>query len=164
MREGMATRLGKLYDEALVDARTAALIHGYALAVHGSELRDLDLIAVPWHEDATTAEEVAEAIRAAVNGVFSVGTQTGEVMTERPHGRKSWAIHLRNVPALLVDATGRGGRAFAPYIDLSVMPVAAPATEESTDGRHRQAVLTSEPSTDATSRAQHGDDRGADRT
>ena len=133
MRDGMATRLGELYDRSILHARVAALLHGYALAVHGSEMRDLDLIAVPWTEQASSAEVVAEAIRESVNGVFSVGTQTGEVMTLMPHGRKVWAIHLRNVPALLVDATGRGGRAFAPYIDLSVMPVAAPATEENTD-------------------------------
>lgn len=36
---------------------------GYAIAVHGSMRRDLDLVAVPWTDDAAPAENLVEAIR-----------------------------------------------------------------------------------------------------
>lgn len=74
---------------------------GYALGVHGSLARDLDVIACPWVETAAPAEELVEAIRAKVGGCLST-----QGPTERPHGRRAWSIHL-------------GG---GPYIDLSVMP------------------------------------------
>lgn len=36
--------------------------HGYALAIHGSMARDLDLVAVPWAESVSSHEEVVSAI------------------------------------------------------------------------------------------------------
>lgn len=93
--------------------------HGYALAVHGSMGRDLDLIACPWVESAADPLELVEAIRARVGGsclrdkdvpitneeerLWNAGNLTRKPM---PHGRIGTVIHL-------------GG---GPYIDLSVMP------------------------------------------
>lgn len=88
---------------------------GYALAVHGSMRRDLDLVAVPWTEEAAPALEVAEAIIKASGGFLreraaKEGHPEGWPGTrdpaQKPHGRLAWSIHL-------------GG---GPYIDLSVMP------------------------------------------
>lgn len=42
--------------------------HGYALAVHGSLARDLDLIACPWTDDAAPAEYLVETLREKVGG------------------------------------------------------------------------------------------------
>jgi hypothetical protein len=41
---------------------------GYAIGVHGSQERDLDLIAAPWTEAAVSAEELADHIAQGING------------------------------------------------------------------------------------------------
>lgn len=95
-----------LYTDLVRVARN----HGYALAIHGSMERDLDIIACPWVDDAVSAEELAEAIAEEASGVLLVdhdgGKRQGRDPEQKPHGRLSWSIHL-------------GG---GPYIDLSVMP------------------------------------------
>lgn len=101
------------YATALSAARARARELGYALAVHGSERRDLDLIAAPWTDEAVSAGELAHEIAIAVGG-FIPTDETGSAdrnPTSKPHGRLAWSIHL-------------GG---GPYIDLSVMPRAASA-------------------------------------
>lgn len=92
-----------------------ARIYGYAVAIHGSMSRDLDLIAVPWTDAASSAEVVVEAIRESVDGFIRKDEITdGNKYDERtrnpngkPHGRRAWSIYF-------------SGRRF--YIDLSVMP------------------------------------------
>lgn len=78
---------------------------GYALTMHGSLQRDLDLIAVPWIEEAAAPDTLAEALRDRCGGFFSRLDANG-VPDSKPHGRLCWVIHL-----------GSG-----PYIDLSVTP------------------------------------------
>ena len=94
---------------------------GYALAVHGSLARDLDLIAVPWTDDAVSAERLILHLMAEVDGRLRNGgsRKTKEDGTEewvranasepsvKPHGRLAWSIHV-----------GHEGL----YIDVSVMP------------------------------------------
>jgi hypothetical protein len=77
---------------------------GYALALHGSMQRDLDLVAVPWINDACDAGELVAAIADRIRYTSTIHGPRGPV--EQPHGRLSWTIPL-------------GGGA---YIDLSVMP------------------------------------------
>ena len=91
--------------------------HGYALAVHGSMARDLDLIAAPWIEEAAPAEALVEAMRERMHG-YIVNEPAADPfdMTKhnpqrKPHGRLGWSIQL-----------GRGV-----YIDVSVMPRQVPA-------------------------------------
>lgn len=94
---------------------------GYAIGVHGSMHRDLDLIAVPWTEEAKPADELVEAIREYVDGIITAtGTEgarwsveqgkfvsaTIENPARKPHGRLAWNIHLAN----------------GPFLDISVMP------------------------------------------
>lgn len=116
-RPSWATQLGEKYDNALIWARATARECGYALARHGSEVRDFDLIAVPWSEDAVAPEELAERIRAAVHGVFTHGDPS-----QRPHGRQTWAIHLPPLNSPMRDAFAASSAHFDPYLDLSVMP------------------------------------------
>lgn len=79
--------------------------HGYALGLHGSLQRDLDLIAVPWTSGAAAPVELAEAVRGHVGGFWNPHDSNG-VGGSKPHGRRCWSIHFG------------GGQ----YIDLSVMP------------------------------------------
>lgn len=78
---------------------------GYAIALHGSFVRDLDVVAIPWTDEAVSAEELTEALRAEVHGW--VCKDRDPTPTVKPHGRLTWSIHLE-------DGIG--------YVDLSVMP------------------------------------------
>ena len=106
-----------LYPSMVAVARA----HGYALALHGSLARDMDLIAAPWAEDAVPAEELVEAICQDIGGMILGGGRrdplSGDFVphqdpVEKPHGRLAWALHLT------------GGA----YIDISVMPRGSTAT------------------------------------
>jgi hypothetical protein len=78
--------------------------HGYALAVHGSLARDLDLIAIPWVEDAKPIEDVLAAITSKY-AVRMIEGHSGPEM--KPHGRIAYSLHCEfgNV-----------------YFDISFMP------------------------------------------
>lgn len=85
---------------------------GYALAVHGSMATDLDVVAVPWTEDAGTAEElVAELLEWTDLELRETDTLNG-VAGVKPHGRRVWTLHWRDAGCGL-------------YVDLSVMPRSA---------------------------------------
>lgn len=83
--------------------------YGYALAIHGTVLTDLDLIAVPWTDDALCAESVMKAIRdhcgrCGIN--LDEHSKEHPEPTKKPHGRLAWKLHME-----------AGGA-----VDLSVMP------------------------------------------
>lgn len=83
--------------------------YGYALAIHGSVLTDLDLIAVPWVPDAVDPEILKEAIKAHCGACLVNIDANGnehDVPTKKPHGRLAWKLFM--------DAAGS--------VDLSVMP------------------------------------------
>lgn len=75
--------------------------HGYALAIHGSLGRDMDLICVPWVE---VPSEPAEVVNEITN-TFAI-KKVGEPDTTF-HGRERWTISV---------AFGEC------FIDLSFMP------------------------------------------
>jgi len=111
---GQALALG-LAQVLIEPLREVAKAHGYALAEHGSQRRDIDLVAIPWTADAGDPIVLAEAIRAKTEEMIDIAFPTEHENTEyfwrgepgaKPHGRLTWAFHL-------------GG---GPYIDLSVMP------------------------------------------
>jgi len=107
-------RCGRDFWEALKPALTAkARELGYALAVHGSLLRDIDLIACPWTPEAVEPRVLAEALRRTASGHYSWSMQGKEYTLagcpgSKPHGRLGWVVNL----------TMDGG----PYIDLAVIP------------------------------------------
>lgn len=90
-----------VYCSILQTLREVARGHGYAIAIHGSMLRDLDLVAVPWTEEASEASVLAESIRASVDGLESRGCPE-----RKAHGRLVWSFSI--MPCH--------------FIDLSVMP------------------------------------------
>lgn len=110
--------------------------HGYALGVHGSMHRDLDLIAVPWVDGAKAPDVLIESLRVACEGtIIESGTKGGrwdaekkdfveaiiENPSRKPHGRLAWNIHL--------DC--------GPFIDISVFP----PTVQPDVGRRRMSNL-----------------------
>lgn len=77
---------------------------GYAIAVHGTQVKDLDLLAAPWTDQAVTPRELVDSIAYALPGIFGPPN-------DKPHGRIAWVI--QPLHCLGVDAW---------YVDLSVMP------------------------------------------
>lgn len=69
--------------------RVVAKKQGYAIAVHGSLDRDIDLIAIPWTEHAGSENELIDAICGAVAGITGSCLKHGDEWTEKPHGRKA---------------------------------------------------------------------------
>lgn len=102
--------------------REVARRHGYALAVHGSLERDIDLLAAPWRDLATDASSLMRDMYRACEAIVGYATGPGG-WTEKeqwgppegslpkperkPHGRLGWSILF-------------GG---GPYLDVSVMPL-----------------------------------------
>ena len=85
--------------------RDIAQEHGYALAVHGSCVRDFDVVLIPWIEEPKPVYDLllawAKAIESDVEHVVPY-----QSMKEKPHGRIAYTMQV-----------GAGG-----YIDVSVMP------------------------------------------
>ena len=88
--------------------------HGYALAVHGSVSRDLDLIAVPWVEDAADGLTLIKAFKDAT-GCVTTGKEWDDLVPDcdpakKPHGRLAYSIHFTEKAM------------YGTYVDISVMP------------------------------------------
>lgn len=63
--------------------------HGWALAVHGSLARDLDLICIPWVDKPSDPRTVIDAIRAK----FAVDL-VGDGPSPKPQGREAWTLSV----------------------------------------------------------------------
>lgn len=112
--QGAANRA--LLDLILGPIRSAARNQGYAVAVHGSLNRDIDLIAVPWREGAMNADSLVEVICGAVTGAVGSCMKHAE-WVEKPHGRRA---------RTLLVYVGENHM----QIDLSVMPVIRTTTPQ----------------------------------
>lgn len=107
-----------LYERLICPLRAVARRHGYALTVHGTLARDIDLVAVPWVMTVSPARDLAEAIRAEMEAITGLRAfwiddekadpydYTRRNPEPKPHGRLAWSIYLGGAPA---------------YVDLSIM-------------------------------------------
>lgn len=88
--------------------RQIAIRHGYCLALHGSMVRDMDLIACPWIELPSHPEVMIDEMCEAVGGhrLMQDDPYDPNYTQKKPHGRLPFSIH-----------TGGGT-----YLDISVMP------------------------------------------
>ena len=94
------------HPEFIEPVREVARFNGYAVAVHGSLKRDIDLIAVAWTDQAIPADDLARAVRCAIAAILGNCIMLGEIKP-KPHGR---------VACTLVHP------GFAGEIDLSIIP------------------------------------------
>lgn len=108
-----AEELVKFYLGILIPIRSAAKKCGYAIGVHGSMRRDLDLIAVPWVEEFSDKNDLAGAIQIAACGLKSASYE----WERKTHGRMAtafpvcWTWHCTP----MIKSNG--------HIDLSVMEI-----------------------------------------
>jgi len=105
------------YARIFTIARVLCWSEGYALTMHGSFTRDLDLVAVPWTDRAREPEHLARRVLEAC-GLKDSHSNPGE----KPHGRLVWTMRLPDfgdprfvdfsiVPPTPTPATGSGGEA-----------------------------------------------------
>lgn len=78
------------YASFFTVARIVTWSYGYALAMHGSFTRDLDLIAVPWIENAADPDHVLKNIE-----MRTCWKRQKEEGSDHPHGRKVWTLTSR---------------------------------------------------------------------
>ncbi|MER8999987.1 hypothetical protein NKJ52_20685 [Mesorhizobium australicum] len=71
-----------VYIGAYKELTEIARKHGYAMAVHGSVARDLDLICIPWIDDADDPQAVVDEITSR----FAI-KETDKPPRVREHGR-----------------------------------------------------------------------------
>lgn len=88
------------------ELKKAALDCGYALALHGSMQSDMDLLAVPWVDNAKSSEELHRAIKDVI-GKTAWQSEEDDRVWKKPHGRVAYAISIAG------DV----------FIDLSIMPL-----------------------------------------
>lgn len=110
------------YNRALLDLilppmRRVAKDEGYAITVHGSLNRDIDLVAIPWREHNVTEPEILRTKLAGAVAAITGRCNWMKDWTEKPHGRRA--------TTLLVWCGQNSAD-----IDLSVMPVITIAKEE----------------------------------
>lgn len=108
--------LEAFFRSRLPAIREAAREHGYAIGLHGSMRRDLDLIAVPWREGASDKDVLAHAIAMAACGITRDGPYQWE---QKPLGR--FAASLSCCWPRWFNEAGAG------HIDLSVVDPTRPA-------------------------------------
>ena len=101
------------YKNVLPAVRAAARELGYAIGLHGSMRRDLDLMAMPWRDGAADKDALARAIQKAACG-FEMTTYAWEL---KPCGRMAVSF-----PVCWTDTSEEFKRAVSfGHIDLSVM-------------------------------------------
>ncbi len=85
---------------------------GYCLALHGSMVTDLDAVAIPWTEDAVSADDLADAMAQILGWVPG----SVNVPEAKPHGRRAYSIWMAD------RDRARGGERQHLFLDLSVVP------------------------------------------
>jgi len=80
--------MGPVYVALYPALAEIAREHGFALAIHGSIVRDFDLIAIPWVESPSHPDKVVEAMTTK----FAIRT-TGEPDTVQ-HGRRRYTLQV----------------------------------------------------------------------
>ncbi len=105
---GAKTRRGRktLYLSLIPIIRRVARKSGYAIGIHGSLTRDLDLIAVPWRRGAVLAETLAYRIHRATSRRACSRAGLKKMMRPKPCGRVAYT--------LIIGSNGA-------YIDLSIV-------------------------------------------
>jgi hypothetical protein len=82
------------YNRALLDLilppmRRAAKDLGYAITVHGSLNRDIDMVAIPWREHhVAEPDDLVQMLVGAIRGVTGRCNYRSE-WEEKPHGRRA---------------------------------------------------------------------------
>jgi hypothetical protein len=98
------------YARVYTQVRCTAWMYGYAALMHGSFTRDLDILMVPWTDQASPAVTPERLIK-TICGRCNL-QENGRPPSEKPHGRISYTLIFKE----LGDPR---------FIDVSFMPQGA---------------------------------------
>lgn len=101
--------LREYYHAVLKIAKHIGMEKGYAIAVHGSMTRDLDIVAIPWQTGCSTPRQFADSLK-NVTGGGKIGFYDKD--QKSIHGYFKYSIALP-----LSFESGE-----MPYIDMTVIP------------------------------------------
>lgn len=106
-----AQKCKEMYEGLIAALRYTARRCGYAIAVHGSVQRDIDLIACPWRDTAISGDRLIENLVEVCRAVCGTARlrEDDRNPEKKDCGRAAWSIYL--------SAHDDG-----PYLDISVMP------------------------------------------
>jgi hypothetical protein len=76
------------------DFRNAALDCGWALGLHGSLSSDMDIMAMPWIEDAKPVEEIIFALESCLTAPNNTLWTNTVKSTDKPNNRVVYTIHI----------------------------------------------------------------------
>lgn len=108
--------------------------HGYALALHGSMVSDLDLCAIPWTPEAVEPEVLVKALFDYLGAVeyramlkrdndFLTEAQLDQLCAgerkpeKKPHGRLAWNLWMFNASRVDLSVMPRAGVPASPVFD-----------------------------------------------
>lgn len=83
--------------------------HGYALAVHGTLLRDVDLIAVAWVPNCKAPSTLMKALHGIVRamaGSEQMYVRINKKPEVKPHGRLAWSLYFSRDAYLDISVIG----------------------------------------------------------
>ncbi len=93
--------------------RALARLHGWGIGEHGSMVRDIDLIAVPWTEDASPLQVLLSAIMQVC------GREQFHGVAQKPLGRIGYLLQVPGTEH--VGSYGFKTRWEPPMVDLSLV-------------------------------------------
>jgi len=108
-----AAEISVFVDQVIPKLRDTAKACGYALGLHGSLARDLDIIACPWTDRAISADDLIKRLADACKDATGWGYRSGGC-TDKPHGRRAFTIIATS------DV----------HLDISVMPLLGKQAEQ----------------------------------
>lgn len=80
-----------LLDQIFDDLKKYSIEKGYAIAVHGSLKKDIDIILVPWVNYPIPADDFMDGFLSLLNDIFGAACFCGDVGI-KPHGRRAYTI------------------------------------------------------------------------
>lgn len=113
-----------LLADLLPDLKLAARGCGYALAVHGSLQRDIDILAVPWTARPDDKDFLLDTLMGVIRG--HVGRCYIHQKKVGRHRVRDWAAKPHGRQAIIIGLSG-----MCPEIDLSVMPIVEEKNDDS---------------------------------
>lgn len=82
------------YASCWPDLKDAALDCGWALGLHGSLNSDMDIMAMPWIENAKPVEEMIKALEGCFTIPDPAWSKITTVSDDKPNGRVVYTLHI----------------------------------------------------------------------
>lgn len=114
----LRVKVKEISEELLTFVKIKARQIGWCVTGHGSMVRDLDLLAAPWQDDAVSSVELVECVRLAFAEFVNGKAYKSCEFTKKPFGRRAYTIYAVTDDEAKIVSCKNGS---FPFIDLSIM-------------------------------------------